>query len=336
MNYILNNQNEKSKCTGVRDKKDMIFAFQTSFFAMCRLSSFPWSALEIELRNDESPEILLEILQQTCRHSLCRKTPPSVKYRRLFLSELIKRHEATTSEPLDELYEAFGEILGVEEEPTCYKSYLLPSGDAVSLSESTALISEGTTGLVTWEAALCLAEWALDNLQVFSGRTVLELGSGVGLTGVAICRSCSPRRYVFSDCHPSVLQRLHSNMQLNGLVVADDPNVTVTVRELDWETVTEDRLRELGADTVIAADVVYDPAIISCLVGLLSKLLRCAVQGTHPDIYISSTIRNPETYSCFKSELKNAGIRYQILKGPITPVFPYNRSTSIELIKLFL
>ena len=45
-----------------------------------------------------------------------------------------------------------------------------PSGDAVSLLENIALISEGTTGLVTWEAALYLAEWALDHRQVFSGR----------------------------------------------------------------------------------------------------------------------------------------------------------------------
>lgn len=45
-----------------------------------------------------------------------------------------------------------------------------PCGDAVSLLENVALISEGTTGLVTWEAALYLAEWALDHRQVFTGR----------------------------------------------------------------------------------------------------------------------------------------------------------------------
>lgn len=47
---------------------------------------------------------------------------------------------------------------------------LQPSGDAVSLLENVALISEGTTGLVTWEAALYLAEWALDHQQAFTGR----------------------------------------------------------------------------------------------------------------------------------------------------------------------
>lgn len=45
-----------------------------------------------------------------------------------------------------------------------------PCGDAVTLLENVALISEGTTGLVTWEAALYLAEWALDHQQTFNGR----------------------------------------------------------------------------------------------------------------------------------------------------------------------
>lgn len=47
---------------------------------------------------------------------------------------------------------------------------LQPGGDAVSLLENVAQISEGTTGLVTWEAALYLAEWALDHRHTFTGR----------------------------------------------------------------------------------------------------------------------------------------------------------------------
>lgn len=52
-------------------------------------------------------------------------------------------------------------------------SALQPGGGAVSLLENVALISEGTTGLVTWEAALHLAEWALDRRQLFAGRSMI-------------------------------------------------------------------------------------------------------------------------------------------------------------------
>lgn len=85
-------------------------------------------------------------------------------------------------------------------------------------------------------------------------RTVLELGSGVGLTGITICHACGPSRFVFSDCHSSVLQKLQHNVQLNGLKQQTSP--AVSVEELDWTAVTEEQLEQIAADTVIAAGAV--------------------------------------------------------------------------------
>ncbi|XP_075998948.1 protein-lysine N-methyltransferase EEF2KMT [Genypterus blacodes] len=319
----------------MEENGDVLQEFKVCFFAMSRISSFPWTILEKELEHNKSSERISDILKQTCLHPLCQKHPPSVKYRRLFLSELIRRHEAADpAEPLDELYDALGEVLGAAEGTECYKSYLLPCGEAVSLQESVALISEGTTGLVTWEAALYLAEWALDNPQVFTGRTVLELGSGVGLTGITVCRSCRPFRFVFSDCHPSVLQTLEKNVRLNRLTEQTAP--AVCVEELDWTAATEERLREIRANTVIAADVVYDPDVIGSLVTLLSKILRCSSPEVLREVLICSTIRNPGTYSCFKQQLEKAGISHVVMSGPVSHVFPYNRVSAIEMIKLYM
>ncbi|KAM6966764.1 protein-lysine N-methyltransferase EEF2KMT [Tautogolabrus adspersus] len=312
---------------------DILRTFQVSFFAMSRLVSFPWAFLERELETNKSSDFILAILKQTCRHSLCQKFPPSVRFRRLFLSEIIKRQEAAGCDPLDELYDALAEVVGAEETTECYKSYLLPSGDAVSLLENVALISKGTTGLVTWEAALYLSEWALDHRQAFTDRTVLELGSGVGLTGITICRSCSPDRFIFSDCHPSVLPKLRNNVELNGLTEQTAP--AVSVEELDWTTVTEEKIQQIGADTVIAADVVYDPDLVGILVKLLSKILRCSSRAVLPQVLICSTIRNQETYSGFKLQLENAGISHRVIAEPVSHVFPYNRDSAIELIQLY-
>ncbi|XP_061568228.1 protein-lysine N-methyltransferase EEF2KMT [Cololabis saira] len=314
------------------EKTDDLREFRVAFFAMSRLASFPWTMLEDNLQGNKSSELVSQLLKQTCLHPLCLKFPPSVRYRRLFLSEIIKRHEATTSDPLDELYDALAEVVGAAEAGECYKSYFLPSGDAVSLLENTALISQGTTGLVTWEAALYLAEWALDHQQLFTGRSVLELGSGVGLTGITICRSCSPRRFIFSDCHPAVLQKLRENVQLNGLSPRTCP--AVAVEELDWTMVTDERLGEIRVDTIIATDVVYDPEITGSLVKLLSKILNHSSAEVRPEILICSAVRNPDTYSTFKQQLENAGISHRVMSGPVSAVFPYNRLASIELMKL--
>ncbi|XP_056609239.1 protein-lysine N-methyltransferase EEF2KMT [Triplophysa dalaica] len=313
-------------------RKQVTHIFQVNFFAMCLLNTFPWDLLDRELKSAKTSDVILEILDKTCLNAVCRENPPSLKYRRLFLRELIKRHERLEAEPLDALYEALGEVMCAQERDTCYKTYLLPTGDAVSLAENVAVISEGTTGLVTWDAALYMAEWALENNHIFKNKTVLELGSGVGLTGIVVCRSLSPTKYIFSDCHPTVLQRLRDNVT-NCLTNHHCNSVPVCVEQQDWQNVTDEQLQRIQADTIIAADVVYDPDIISCLVKLLARVFDM-FQESHPDVYIASTVRNPQTYDCFKTELEKAGLKHDIIKDAVTQVFPYNRVSTIEMIKI--
>ncbi|CAL8275208.1 unnamed protein product [Lota lota] len=328
----------------MENRVDLLGTFQASFFAMTRLSSLHWEILRRELEKDKSSELIAEILKKTCLSALGQKHPPSVKYRRFFLTELIKTLERGCLEPLDELYEGLAGVLRDQERPDCYKTYLLPGGDAVTLMESVALVSQGTTGLVIWEAALHLAEWALEHQEPFTCRSVLELGCGVGLTGLVVCRGCSPSSYVFSDFHPSVLHRLRANLELNGLGEGDpggedgcaEAGGVVSVEELDWESVSEERLREIGADTVIASDVVYDPDIISGLVKLLSMILRCASPGGLPQVFICSSIRNPDTYNSFKRQLEEAGIGYDVISGAGRQVLSYHRVSNIEMIQLTL
>ncbi|XP_058627514.1 protein-lysine N-methyltransferase EEF2KMT isoform X2 [Onychostoma macrolepis] len=291
-----------------KTRKDVVHTFQVNFFTMSLLNTFPWDSLDKEMMTTTTSDIIVEILQ---------------------------KHEMLAAEPLDVLYEALGEVMCAQEKDKCYKTYLLPTGDAVSLAENVALISQGTTGLVTWEAALYLSEWALENTHIFKNKTVLELGSGIGLAGIVVCRSSSLTKYIFSDCHQTVLQRLKANIT-NCLTNCDDNSASVCVEELDWENVSDEQLQRIQANTIIAADVVYDPDVIACLVRLLSMLLNCKVQEKHPNVYIASTVRNPQTYDSFKKELEMSGLRHVIMKDPVPQVFPYNRPSTIEMIKIYV
>ncbi|KAM6351686.1 protein-lysine N-methyltransferase EEF2KMT isoform 5-T5 [Alca torda] len=234
-----------------------------------------------------------------------------------------------------------------------------PSGEPVTLSESVAIVSGGTTGLVTWDAALQLAQWAIENNSAFRDRTVLELGSGIGFTGIAICKTCHPKAYVFSDCHPAVLQQLAENIRLNGFVL--EPGTThhietetqgqeeaatnyqktklspkLIVAELDWGSVTEKQLLDLQPDVVIAADVVYDPEIILALIGMLQKLSVCRAARKAPDVYIAFTIRNPDTYHLFQAELDKVGIRWQIIPAHSNSIFLYDVQPNVTILQLFI
>ncbi|XP_057891560.1 protein-lysine N-methyltransferase EEF2KMT isoform X1 [Melospiza georgiana] len=294
--------------------------FQRRFLAARPLRSLPWPELEQSLRTAPDSALLADILHKTILHPLCVKYPPSAKYRRCFLTELIKKLESTAAEPLDELYEALADVLKEEEESThCYKNYLLPSGDCVSLCESTALISGGTTGLLTWEAALHLAQWALQNPSLFRGS---QLGENLQLNGL------SP------EPDGTWSPQTESQGQEGEGQSCQTPKVIVA--ELDWGSVTEKQLLPLRADVVIAADVVYDPEIIVALIGMLQKLSTSRADRKAPEVFIASTIRNPATYQLFQAELDKAGIRWQVIPSHSSCNFLCDVQPDVTILQLFV
>jgi predicted nicotinamide N-methyase len=71
-----------------------------------------------------------------------------------------------------------------------------------------------------------LCDWLLHNQQQLAGRTVLELGAGVGLASILAARFA--QRVLLTDADVDVLQLAASNARVNG--VQD----RVSVRRLDW------------------------------------------------------------------------------------------------------
>uniref|UniRef100_A0A2I3GQ89 FAM86 N-terminal domain-containing protein n=1 Tax=Nomascus leucogenys TaxID=61853 RepID=A0A2I3GQ89_NOMLE len=282
----------------------LLQSFERRFLAARALPSFPWQMRGVGTLC-QSTSLLRDL---TVKHPVCVKHPLSVKYARCFLSELIKKHEAVHTEPLDELYEALAETLMGQGVHAGHRSYL----GSVTLSESTAIISHGTMGLVTWDAALYLAEWAIENPAAFTHRTILELGSGAGLTGLAICKLCRSRAYIFSDCHSWVLKQLQGNALLNGLSLEADITANLP-------------------DVVIAADVLYCPEAIVSLVGVLWRLHQRA-----PEVYVAFTVRNPETCQLFTTELGRVGIRWEAEAHHDQKLFPYKEHLEMAMLSLTL
>ncbi|XP_030862501.2 putative protein N-methyltransferase FAM86B2 isoform X7 [Gorilla gorilla gorilla] len=319
----------------------LLQGFERRFLAARTLRSFPWQSLEAKLRDSSDSELLRDILHKTVKHPVCVKHPPSVKYARCFLSELIKKHEAVHTEPLDELYEALAETLMAKESTQGHRRCLLSSGGSVTLSESTAIISHGTTGLVTWDAALYLAEWAIKNPAAFINRTVLEFGSGAGLTGLAIYKMCHPGAYIFSDPHSRVLEQLQGNVLLNGLsleadITANLDSPRVTVAQLDWDVATVHQLSAFQPDVVIAADVLYCPEAIVSLVGVLRRLAACQEHKRAPEVYVAFTVCNPETCQLFTTELGRAGMRWEAEAHHDHKLFPYREHLEMAMLNLTL
>ncbi|ESP04044.1 hypothetical protein LOTGIDRAFT_156652 [Lottia gigantea] len=165
-----------------------------------------------------SQEIQRNVLRATVQHPICLIYPPSLSYRRYFMKTLIHKLEEYQADICDEIYEVYTDLLQQSEEEDdtlCYKTYSLPDGGEVSLQESVNLVCQGTTGLSTWQAAQHLTEFVLENKERFENRNILELGSGLGLTGIVTCIKCHVNSYTFSDCHPQVLYLLAKNIEAN-------------------------------------------------------------------------------------------------------------------------
>lgn len=60
-----------------------------------------------------------------------------------------------------------------------------------------------------------VADWALSNKHVLKDKKIIELGSGIGFTGVTVAKFCNPVSIMLTDCHHDVLRTLCDNIEIN-------------------------------------------------------------------------------------------------------------------------
>lgn len=94
---------------------------------------------------------------------------------------------------------------------------------------------------------------------MFGNKKLLELGSGVGLTGISVILSCYPSEYIFTDNHDTVLNLIRENVSTSLSTADQTPmrfddemstslygDTKVSVMKLAW-----DRLNDFTADFII-------------------------------------------------------------------------------------
>ncbi|KAL1490752.1 hypothetical protein ABEB36_013398 [Hypothenemus hampei] len=265
----------------------------------------------------ETQEVLLK---KTVNSELVLKRPLQLSYQKAFIKFLLEKLENNSQEVHDDLYSAYGRLVASPElSSKCYKHYIINNQAAISLEENINLISEGTTGLRTWQASIALSEWLLQEKYQFYNKTILELGSGIGLAGLVAVTQCQPKNYIFTDCHPSVLATLRKNIIVNcntscknshllddskTLIFQEQINnsTKVTVLKLPWEDLSSRVCSNLGhIDWILAADVVYDNKIFKPLIKGLRNL---AIQNLKCKILFACTERNPDTLQEFIKEIR--------------------------------
>ena len=185
-------------------------------------------------------------------------------------------------------------------------------------------------GLRPWEAGLFMAEVLLRASELLSNMIILELGSGIGTTGLILSSANIPfKEIAVTDYSEDVLLNLHYNLSFNRnrSVVQS----RVSVQQLDWQLVAAGVSPVPCADIVLAADCTYSIELCDYLIEALYSILLSSLQTlrsktdevfvleqspTHtsnqltftfepPFAILACTIRNEETYAYLLSLLAN-------------------------------
>ena len=237
----------------------------------------------------------------TVNHDLMVSRPVSLKYRQLFVKSVIKQlewHDIPVCPSMATSYaHLISQVNSRSDFNLNYVNYIMSDGQTISLLESDNLVIDGTTGLRSWSAAKHLAQFIEQNRCVVDNKNVLELGSGVGLTGIYILKTCSPSHLTFSDHHSVVLEVLKNNID-NNKVCSKSSSF-----KIDWNDcqTIDNYLTDNDPEVIIAADVVFDPEVTVSLCRVVNHLLK-----NKPRIcYICCTHRSDESVQYFLDIIAN-------------------------------
>eukprot|EP00127_Corallochytrium_limacisporum_P003336 Clim_evm25s148 gene=Clim_evmTU25s148 len=102
-------------------------------------------------------------------------------------------------------------------------------------------IVSGGLGCALWDGGVVLARWVHENLDtIFAGKSVIELGAGVGLAGIVAAEKAS--RVILTDYLPTVVENLEYNVKINSRDPEesgdDRPEIAAKCicGRLDWDT----------------------------------------------------------------------------------------------------
>jgi len=112
-----------------------------------------------------------------------------------------------------------------------------------------------------WPSAVGLAGYVLEHGEEFNSKSVLELGCGLGLSGIAAHRVGAQVR--FTDYDQNALAFTAKNFFRNF-------NLNADVQIMDWRRPQAD----LMFDVIIAADVLYEKRWIEPVLDTLTQMLK--------------------------------------------------------------
>ncbi|KAJ6098649.1 hypothetical protein N7467_000184 [Penicillium canescens] len=199
---------------------------------------------------------------------------------------------------------------------------------SVITSESRGLIlSAGTTGFRTWEAALHLGSLLASEAgeAIVRNKRVIELGAGTGFLSLVCARHLGVRSVVVTDREPALIDNMRECVPHNL-----DTGRSIPIYPAVWEWGTplertgdlaglasdEDESEGIKFDVALGADLIYDTDIIP----LLLSTVRDLFENYHIEHFIiAATLRNEDTFRTFLNGCETNTFNVETLPFESTP-----------------
>jgi len=171
-----------------------------------------------------------------------------------------------------------------------------------SQNQSVARGEDGGTGLNVWDGALLLARYLEKRPDIVRDKTVLELGAGCGLVGIA-SGVLGAKDVVMTDL-PYALPLMRENVARNEAAwkVATRPCRRMKCKECDWyrppslrTLFCDDIEEEVHVDVILVADCVW----LSSLIAPLLQTLAAYANRAETKVIITYQQRGREAHEEF-------------------------------------
>lgn len=268
------------------------------------------------------------------KHEIGNRYAPQRSYTSRFLKKYISLIENSGHEVHDELMQEFMLLLRNDRQDDLDLHYL-----TFSLKEDvTATVRVAgycnQVGMRIWEAGYYLSEYVLQNADRFCGKRVLELGSGVGLTGISLAVCGNPSYVLLTDYVPQVMLNLEYNIELN---MANVGSTILTLGTVDWGQYSKQEMNKVHPDVLICGDCVYDVDEFSNLMNVLHHFFTYDAHVHTRVAIFAVTIRNAATFTSFLAMLDKHHLSYKDIDAHYlveTDRFPNDNFSSIRLCEI--
>ncbi|XP_078436238.1 putative methyltransferase family protein [Wolffia australiana] len=132
------------------------------------------------------------------------------------------------------------------------------------------------TGQLVWPGAVLLNNYLCKNEGILNERSVIELGSGVGITGILCSKFC--REIVLTDHNDEVLEILKKNIELQESSSGPNAVSVLKAEKLEWGNSEQTALilekYAAGFDLILGADICFQQFNIPLLFSTVKMVLE--------------------------------------------------------------